>query len=190
MMCTDLYHEGYQNFIVDPGVRVAYQPHIAQALYTPHVWLSPCMLPFSRVTVLHTLSDLFTANSCILSLLNTAQERRRLVIFASSAHQDASEYQRVQATSAMQVPLKPTSFGGILKAPAIEPDFIPRRFVRECCLKDMDSDAVHFSNCTREASYGQTFYRSAPRHNMSASSCLRRKIWMYAQGLPAFTPPL
>ena len=63
---------------------------------------------------------------------------------------------------AVQVPLKPTSFGDILKAPAIEPDFIPKKFVRECCSKDMESDAVHFSNCTREAPYGQTFYRSAP----------------------------
>ena len=36
-MCTDLFHLGRTDFIVDPGVRVAYEPQIAAQAHAPEV---------------------------------------------------------------------------------------------------------------------------------------------------------
>ena len=36
-MCTDLFHLGRTDFIVDPGVQVAYEPQIAARAHAPEV---------------------------------------------------------------------------------------------------------------------------------------------------------
>ena len=36
-MCTDLFHLGHTDFIVDPGVRVAYEPQIAARAHATEV---------------------------------------------------------------------------------------------------------------------------------------------------------
>lgn len=38
-MCKDFLRMGYSNFIVDPGVRLAYHPADTRLLYTPKVGL-------------------------------------------------------------------------------------------------------------------------------------------------------
>ena len=37
VQCADFWQMGYTTMIMDPGVRVAYQPHLARRLYTPDV---------------------------------------------------------------------------------------------------------------------------------------------------------
>ena len=36
-MCTDLFYLRHTNFIVDPGVQVAYEPQIAARAHAPEV---------------------------------------------------------------------------------------------------------------------------------------------------------
>ncbi|BDA47686.1 probable alpha-1,3-mannosyltransferase CMT1 [Coccomyxa sp. Obi] len=82
VMCKDFLRMGYSNFIVDPGVRLAYQPADARLLYT----------------------------------------------------------------SKLDVPVTP--WAEVAAAPAIDPDFAPRKFHMTCCnMADDGSDHVDFFKC-------------------------------------------